>query len=60
MSMITMNKTGCKAFARSEKKASLMEKFQNYIVENNDIIVSGLMLISGNANAYGIYKMLNR
>lgn len=57
MSTVTKNKTSYKIFTKFEKKVSLMERFQNYIVENSEVFVSGLMMVNG--NAYSVYKMLN-
>lgn len=59
MSTITMNKTGYKAFPGTERKISLKERFQNYVIENSAIIFSGLTMLNG-GNAYNVYKMLSR
>ncbi len=60
MNTNTINQTGYKAFAGSEKKALLTEKFRSYVTENSMVIAGGLMMLSGDGNAYHIYKMMNR
>ena len=60
MNAVTMNKTGYKTFTESGRGMSLMERFQNYVAENSAVIVSGLMSLNGNGNAYAVYRMLKK
>lgn len=58
--LVSTEGIGYKAFTGTERKASLQERFQNYVTENSALIVSGLMVLSGSGNAYTTYKMLSR
>ena len=60
MSTIALKKTGYKSFSGSGKKLSLTERFKNYVMENCAVIVSGMMMMTGNTNAYSMYQMLSR
>ena len=60
MSTIALKKTGYKSFSGSGKKLSLTERFKNYVMGNCAVIVSGMMMMTGNTNAYSMYQMLSR
>lgn len=60
MSINIMNNTSYKSFTGTGKKASLKERFQDYMTENGAFIVGGLMMMNNNGNAYAVYKMLGR
>lgn len=60
MSTATLNRTNYKTFAKSEKRVSFVERFCNYITENSAEIVSGLMMLNGDTNAYRVYTMLKK
>lgn len=44
-----------KAYKPEHKALNLRERFMNYLVENQEIIASGLFMMSGNTN-YRVFK----
>lgn len=60
MSTIALKNTNQKVFEKEEKKAGLRERFAEYWKENGAMIISGMMALNGNTNAYRTYCMLRK
>lgn len=58
MTALNINSTLTGDVNKVSDKVSLKERFVNYIMENNDIIVAGLSAINGNTNALKMYAMM--
>lgn len=60
MSTIALKNTDQRVFEKEEKKAGLRERFAEYWMENGAMIISGMMALNGNTNAYRTYCMLRK
>lgn len=60
MSTIALKNANQKVFEREEKKAGLRERFAEYWEKNGAMIISGMMALNGNTNAYRTYCMLQK
>lgn len=60
MSTIALNRTNHKSFAKADERMTLSERFRNYLAENSAVIVSGMMALNGDSNAYKIYNLLKK
>lgn len=60
MSTIVLKNTDQKVFEKQEKKAGLRERFAEYWRENSAMILSGMMALNGNTDAYRTYCMLRK
>lgn len=58
MTALNINKTLTSNVNKVSDKVSLKERFVNYIMENSDIIISGLSTLNGNTNALRVYAMM--
>ena len=58
MSTIAVNKNNYAVKENNAKRGSLKERLRKYFEENAATIASGLLFMSGSANAYTLYRLM--
>ncbi|HJC75761.1 MAG TPA: hypothetical protein H9697_12600 [Candidatus Mediterraneibacter faecavium] len=58
MSTIAVSKNNYAVKGNNAKRGSLRERLRKYFEENAAMIASGLLFVSGSANAYTLYRSM--